>query len=369
MSVLPLTATAARFEVKSSGEGKQVAYLLRDTKTGAQARICPGMGDQCTHLALPAPDSKLREILSSPTTPDGMPSASGAANGIPILFPWPGMIPAGVYEFQGKRYQLPTIGKLKPVAMHGFVQGRSFKVESAQGDEKAARLVCSIDAAACPDVQTGYPFSWTLRITHELNPWGLTLSAEVTNSGTGPMPFGLGLHPWFRLPLGEQGQRLEDCLAEIPSKRMWDMTLLDSLSLDPKAGQKSALPAASAAWKLDVPAEQSLFPARPITERQTVLFTDLALKDGMSECRLIDPKARAEVALQCVPDFTTMVVFKPRGQSSLCIEPWTCPPNGFNLAARGVEENGVKVLKAGERWQGAVRIMLRPAQEGAVKAK
>jgi galactose mutarotase-like enzyme len=54
-----------------------------------------------------------------------------------------------------------------------------------------------------------------------------------------------------------------------------------------------------------------------------------------------------------------VVVYTHAGAESVCFEPWTCPPNVFNLAARGIPHHGLIVLRPTEHWTATMWLSVR----------
>jgi aldose 1-epimerase len=82
------------------------------------------------------------------------------------------------------------------------------------------------------------------------------------------------------------------------------------------------------------------------------------------ECFLRDPEARLDAVMTATDNFGTVVVYTPPGRPGVCFEPWTCPPNVFNLAAQGVSPSGLAVLAPGEEWEGLMSLSLRASETG-----
>ncbi|HEV2122228.1 MAG TPA: hypothetical protein VGW38_05575, partial [Chloroflexota bacterium] len=87
--------------------------------------------------------------------------------------------------------------------------------------------------------------------------------------------------------------------------------------------------------------------------------TGITLDDGQVECFVADPAAGIALVMQAAAPFQTLVIWSPPGRPGLCLEPWTAPPNVFNLAARGLRESGLIVLQPGERWDACMRLRVR----------
>jgi len=104
----------------------------------------------------------------------------------PVLFPIIGRLKNGQYQYQGKTYQLNK---------HGFARTSEFLVESQQSDAITFAL------KANDQTRQHYPFDFVLFVTFALTNNGLSVSYQVTNTGSALMYFTLGSHPALRLPL------------------------------------------------------------------------------------------------------------------------------------------------------------------------
>jgi len=104
----------------------------------------------------------------------------------PILFPMVGKAPNDTITIDGKRFSM---------AQHGFARKSAFAL-AASND-----TMCRYELAASDATRAVYPFEFLLAVTHALDGRKLTVTAEVENRDTRPMPFGLGFHPAFVWPL------------------------------------------------------------------------------------------------------------------------------------------------------------------------
>ena len=121
-------------------------------------------------------------------------------NRAPILFPFVGRLAGGVYRFRGAEYQM---------GLHGFARDCEFTVEKQESD----RLVMMLkDNEKTREI---YPFHFRLIITYSLSHSTLLISWQVDNENEYVMPFGIGGHPGFNVPLVE-GERFEDYVLEFP---------------------------------------------------------------------------------------------------------------------------------------------------------
>jgi aldose 1-epimerase len=77
--------------------------------------------------------------------------------------------------------------------------------------------------------------------------------------------------------------------------------------------------------------------------------------DGLIERAALQGVAGAPLRVFCSADFREMVVFTPPHRQAFCVEPYTCPTDAINLAARGIEA-GWRVLPPGGAWTGVVEL-------------
>lgn len=103
------------------------------------------------------------------------------------LAPWCNRLPVGPGHAAGRAIDLPS-NFPDGTAIHGQV------AEAAWSDDGGGRF--SIRAGG-----DGWP--WPYEVVQTLDAAGssVELTLAVTNLGDGPMPAGLGIHPWFRDPV------------------------------------------------------------------------------------------------------------------------------------------------------------------------
>lgn len=104
----------------------------------------------------------------------------------PILFPMVGRAPDDTITIDGQTYKM---------GQHGFARRSEFTLVSSSNG------TCRFELSASEATRAAFPFEFRLAMTYALDGRKLTVSAEVENRDTRPMPFGFGFHPAFRWPL------------------------------------------------------------------------------------------------------------------------------------------------------------------------
>ncbi len=104
----------------------------------------------------------------------------------PLLFPFIGRLTKNSYTYRGKKY---------PMEIHGFANKMEFSPVEQGVDYLILELRSTIVTLA------RYPFDFTLRVIYALNGNKLEIVYQVENRSDQYMPFAIGGHPGFRVPL------------------------------------------------------------------------------------------------------------------------------------------------------------------------
>ena len=365
----PSTRAAGAQGVRGPGGGERLV-LLRDDETGAEAQLWPGCGNNLFSLTLPSPGgAETVTVIADPPALDEI-RRRPSWWGIPLLFPFPGTIPRGEYEFEGRSLRLGSPGqeivsegKEKPGSKrdyHGFVMDLPWVVSDVSSNDSSASVRSTLSSADHAEANEGFPFAYELEAVYTLSGDGLRLDFTVTNPARSEerLPFGFGAHPFFKLPIGPLGSPGE-CLVRIPARRRWNGRGMRALI--ERYGDGRVPPEAWEELRPGVSAELDLREPRPFEPGAfNGMYTDVELNEaGLVEAFVRDPVNGVETLMSATSNFQNVVLWSPPGRDEVCFEPWICPSNVFNLAARGVPGNGLAVLEPGETWQGSMWVSLR----------
>ena len=106
------------------------------------------------------------------------------------LFPVCGRLWENKYTYRGETYALGS---------HGFARGKEWSALHQKSNALTLQLL--------PDEETlaAYPFRFSLEMTYTLNEDSLTVTTIVHNQDDKMMPFSVGGHPGFNVPLADAG--------------------------------------------------------------------------------------------------------------------------------------------------------------------
>lgn len=325
-----------RFRVSIGELVGQQLVVLSDDQAESQAQFVPGRGFHCMAFRAFVGESEWR-VLAEPPDPEAFRTRL-MRYGIPILFPWPNRVRGGRFMFGGIEYRLPMPPDIAN-ASHGLARERAWTVEATGADEAGA--FCRATVMLGNNDDDPWPFTCRLTMEYRLQGNALSIEAVAENVDVVPMPMGFGLHPWFAVPFAAGSARGGHEL-KVPAGEVWEL--------------ESNLPTG-----MTVPAG-TVFEAREWRPLDDILlddvYTSLELDDGWFTARLRDPTSGREVAVRSDAAFREHVVYAPLHIKAVCLEPYTCATDAFNLAARGID-GGMLVLEPGARWQGRVVIEVR----------
>ena len=293
-----------------------------------RAVIVPAAGCQCLSYR-----SGTLDVIAGPASPDAW-REHPHRGGIPILFPWPGRIAGARFTFDGHDHSLP-VNDTHGHAIHGFACERAFRV-TRRGPYFVSAILDSSDYS---DIHSIWPWPFALEIDYEVGN-GLRLKARITNTGDSVMPFGFGAHPYFHAPLNPNGLR-DAMLILLDADARWplDARLIPTGGTEPLAGKYDFRP-----------------PRALCNETYDDVFRMAPnLKDAEPRARLIDPSLKVALEVRADASFGEFVIYAPSDSPVVAIEPYTCAPDAFNLAARGVAA-GMRELAPGQTFEACFEI-------------
>lgn len=327
-------AFEVRISRKQAGDRAGDVYELTDDGGTVRAEVWPQWGFNCLRWQVRQPDGRWGDILfaSGDWETNPVPTRSGH----PILFPFPGRMRDGRFTFEGKQYQLPLNDSTKQHAIHGFTPRIPWRVTEWNGGDGSAFVTGEFDPAKdLPEAVALWPAEYALEVTYRLFADRLRVEAVVKNRGPGPMPFGLGYHPYFRLPGGNDAD-IGGHTLQANVSQLWaaEENLPTGVRKEPGA-------------ELDF-RRRRLIGAVALDHVFTGRGADPAELAGLSH-----PHSPGELRVTADPAFRDLVLFTPPHRHAVAIEPYTCSADAANLAARGID-SGWRVIGPGTEWGAGV---------------
>jgi galactose mutarotase-like enzyme len=111
-----------------------------------------------------------------------------------------------------------------PMPIHGFARNLSWTLGNAGHDKKTVWVDCSFKSNR--HVAAMYPYHYALTVNHLLKDGELVVTYEVTaGDNKAPMPFSIGNHVSFNMPMLGRGQ-FEECAIRTPGRKIIRMNEL-----------------------------------------------------------------------------------------------------------------------------------------------
>jgi aldose 1-epimerase len=305
------------YRVSTESHGSRTVHTLHDDTTGASAAVLPSYGFNLFSLKLPAAGA-VREVLQ-PAADFAENPSGGARHGTPILFPYPNRVGGGHYRYHERDYQLPVTNG--PNAIHGFALTVPWDVlEHAAGDNEAFIVGRYQISKHSPAMQSNWPADGVLQVRYGLAGRRLTMTITVTNPTAEELPYGFGIHPYFRLPLDPAGDPARTQVV-LPASRYWVL--------------KDFLPTGEIR---PVDARLDFRKGRPRKGlKLDDVLTGLEYEGDRATCRLVDQVLAAEFRLSFDRNFRALVAYTPAAGGVIAIEPYTQTTNAINLEPKGID--------------------------------
>ena len=164
----------------------------------------------------------------------------------------------------------------------------------------------------------GFPFDYTATVMYTLNKNQLQITLSIYNPSVLPMPFGMGVHPYFLHP--------ENAKLNFVSSHIWHH------KNDPIFDRP-----------YPTPDQWNFSKDQTIKEDFDTAFGGW---DGIASVCYPDQNIKIDIAAQDI--FHHIILYAPKGADFFCLEPVSNTPDAFNLAAYGVIGTGIQSVGGGQ---------------------
>jgi aldose 1-epimerase len=256
-----------------------------------------------------------------------------------VIWPLPNRIRNQRYTYRGVEHRIEGVHRPGDDVnlVHGLVLDRAWAHAEPRVGADEASVRTSVTIADGDPHFAAYPFPSTLALTFRLNASGLTVEYELVNSGDGPLPHGLALHPYFHALSGPLQTRvtlsamsvMEADDALLPTGRILPVDTVMWGQFDLRR------PRASGELRLDH------------------VYTDW---DPGAGARVDYPAQRFSLSGTASPEFSHAVIYTLGSPDWFCLEHQIGSTDAVNLAAAGHNDIARQVeVGAGETMRGWIR--------------
>lgn len=153
---------------------------------GYRAFICNQMGANCIQFC-----SSSSSYLRTPNNYEEF-KRNPNLYGTPLLFP-PNRINHGIYHYNETTYTFPINEVERGHHIHGFLSSTEFIPVDRWYSEEVASITFRYEATTDKPYLT-FPHPFVIEISYTLDAHGLKQTIQIANTGTRPMPVGVGFH-------------------------------------------------------------------------------------------------------------------------------------------------------------------------------
>ena len=273
-----------------------------------------------TELSVDTFGAQLRSFMKGKTQYIWQRDPSIWSGSAPILFPIIGELkgPGKTTVINDKPYHMP---------IHGFASTSEFTVPAVSEHS----VLMSLEADE--ETKKQYPFDFKLDILFELTGKGFRQTFTLTNNGQCEMPFVIGAHPGFRVPLFD-GDRFEDYTVRFeypesaPCYRIDEDGLVNDSVTEQVFSKDGTLPM-----------------THRLFQKGAVLFDSLKSR----KVSLLNRKGHGVSMSFAGFDFFGIWQMAETEAEYVCLEPWTGMNDCYSEDGIYAHKKGIRVLKPSEQ--------------------
>lgn len=235
----------------------------------------------------------------------------------PVLFPIVGALRDGRAKINGEWIEM---------GQHGFARHREFSAVAENENSVSLRLLSDFDTKKM------YPFEFSLTVTYTLTENGIKTEFAVENLGEKVMPFTIGGHPGFNIPVNEDAS-FEDYTIkfEKAETQRCPAVVLDKGLIDPNGVQFIL------ENECEIPLSHRLF------------YTDALIFENLNSDRVqIFNKATGRGIEMDFSGFPMLGIWSAMNDGPyVCLEPWTGCATMTNEGDDFEQKKGMTFLPSG----------------------
>ena len=238
------------------------------------------------------------------------------------MLPYASFIQGGHFPYFGITRKVEKNSPFSKYPLHGDVWRSKLSVKTQS--ENAVTLSYQHDKKA------GFPFSYTAEVSYILKENILTIDLTLQNNSILPMPFGMGIHPFFK--------RDPDTQICFEASKIWFR------GDDPILGHPYTTP-----QNLDFKSPKNV-PANG---------TNISFGSWNGKATISYPNKNLIIDILADNTFRHLILFSPKGKDFFCLEPTTNTPDAFNLASQGIVGTGIQSLGPKQTVFGKIELIMK----------
>ena len=248
-----------------------------------------------------------------------------------VMVPFCSRVTGGRFHYARQQVQLTPNFVPEPHCIHGFGWQSRWRIQDQEANSCTLTYSHDVEASG----RTGWPWRFHVAQHFALSEVALSHTVTVENASDTAMPVGAGYHP--HLPLSPTSEIHLACQGELA---------LDDDGL-PWTGQSR---------------EELSGPADLVNPLKTRPWLDKALDQvyvwRQGPAKISWPEQPYSLVIEPDAALPHWVVYAPKGENFICIEPISHLPNALNLFAPGQSEPGAMVnLDPGAQWSVGARFV------------
>ncbi|MEO1652772.1 MAG: aldose 1-epimerase, partial [Bacteroidota bacterium] len=295
-----------QFQVQKEVKRAYTQYKLVNTETGEYVAIVPQWGGILNEWQVRT-DQGFANIIQGYADQEDWQSQFTKEYRSAKLFPYPNRVEGGKYTFQGQVYQLDINFPHEGNSIHGLIFDKSLSVlEEAHSSIYASLLL----TFSYEGDQPGYPFPFKIKILYSYDVQNeLRITTLIKNTGSHPLPYGDGWHPYIQVP-----HSINACYLQFQPR-----ALLRKGDNGLPNGKEEVFDYFQSFQLIDDFQLDDCFALPTDAENQSVI--------------LQDPHQNLEISIEMETGpglYNFVQIYTPGDRQSIAIEPVTSPPNAFN---------------------------------------
>lgn len=313
--------SAGTFDIKQI-DGVKVIKLDSGGKNRVQLSVVPEFGGNISSIKF-----KEREVLF---TAKSFQEIRKQSSGIKVMYPTPNRVNKANLKFKNYNFEFPK--NLGEHFIHGLALKEKWNWSEPIKGEKTVSIEMWRDFSPKDETFKYFPIESRLKIKIVVREGQVRFLITVKNQDSKILPFGFGLHPYFKLH-----DKRENINLSVPVKNiMEDINLIPTGKLIKLAETKYQ----------DLPLKMDL---KTLLNTDSVFFPYEFRKVITLDSKAIKMNITASKGLE------HFVLFVPENRELVCLENQTSATDAHNLYEKGFrKESGLIELNPGETWSGQI---------------